>query len=106
MFGTLPLGHNLPMSQILDRSVVAAPSALAREIDGNFTIYDKRNDSVMVLNDTASAIWRLCDGRRGTEIADELARSFAAPPGEIERDVVSVLKQLTERGLLVAPDPS
>jgi len=91
------------MSEILDRPVVAAPTALAREIDGNFTIYDKENDSVMVLNDSASAIWRLCDGRTGSAIAAELASGFAAGPDEIERDVASVLEQLTESGLLVSP---
>lgn len=103
MFESLPLRHNLSMSQILERPVVVAPGALAREIDGNFTIYDKQNDRVTVLNDSASAIWRLCDGRVGSAIADELTTTFAASPGEIERDVISVLEQLTARGLLVHP---
>jgi len=94
------------MLQILERRVVAAPGALAREIDGNFTIYDKQNDSVMVLNDTASAIWRLCDGRAGSAIAEELTSRFGGTPSEIERDVASVLEQLIQRGLLVDPDPS
>ena len=91
------------MSEILERPVAAAPTALAREIDGNFTIYDKQNDSVMVLNDSASAIWRLCDGRTGLAIAHELAEGFTAPPGEIERDVATVLEELTSSGLLVHP---
>jgi len=103
MFESLPIRHNLSMSEILDRPVLAAPTALAREIDGNFTIYDKQKDSVMVLNDSASAIWRLCDGRTGSAIAAELASSFAASPGEIERDVASVLEELTANGLLVNP---
>lgn len=105
MFERLPLHHNLSMSQILERSVVRAPGALAREIDGNFTIYDKQNDRVTVLNDSASAIWRLCDGRVGSAIADELTSTFDAGRGEIERDVAGVLEQLTARGLLVHPVP-
>ena len=79
------------------------PTAIAREIDGNFTIYDKEKDRVMVLNDGASAIWRLCDGRAGSAIVEELTLSFAADTGEIERDVASVLEELTALGLLVHP---
>ena len=89
------------MAQILDRAMVVARGAVAREIDGNFTIYDKENDSVMVLNDSASAIWRLCDGRTGSAIVDELAHHYEANRHEIERDVEAVLERLMTSGLLV-----
>ena len=94
------------MLRILDLPMVTAPRALAREIDGNFTIYDHENDRVMVLNDTASAIWRLCDGRSGSAIVEELTSEFAADPGEIERDVASVLEELMACELLVHPASS
>jgi hypothetical protein len=92
------------MSEVLDHSVAVAPDALAREIDGNFTIYDKRRDRVVVLNDTASSIWRLCDGRAGQAIVDELARRYAADREEIQRDVEAVLEQLSGSGLLARGD--
>lgn len=94
------------MSEILDRPVAVAPDALAREIDGNFTIYDNQRDSVVVLNDSASAIWRLCDGRAGRAIVDELARRYVADREEIQRDVEAVLEQLSESGLLAPGDAS
>jgi hypothetical protein len=95
------------MSESLDRQVAVARGAMAREIDGNFTIYDKANDSVMVLNDSASAIWRLCDGRTGSAIVDELTLRYNADRNEIERDVETVLERLTVSGLIVRDlDPS
>lgn len=92
------------MSRTLSRPAVVARDAIAREIDGNFTIYDKDRDNVTVLNDSASEIWRLCDGRAGNAIVDELARRYKADRDEIQRDVESVLEQLAGSGLLVAVD--
>lgn len=98
------LRHTLSMSRTLDRPALAAREAIAREIDGSFTIYDKDRDNVMVLNDSASEIWRLCDGRAGNEIVDELAKRYAADRDEIQGDVESVLEQLASSGLLVDAD--
>jgi len=107
MVTVAPIRHNLSMSATLDRPAQAARGAIAREIDGNFTIYDKDQDNVMVLNDSASEIWRLCDGRAGNEIVDELAKRYSADRDEIQGDVESVLEQLANSGLLVdADDPS
>jgi Coenzyme PQQ synthesis protein D (PqqD) len=93
------------MSRALDRPALAAPEAVAREVDGNFTIYDKARDSVTVLNESASEIWRLCDGRVGSAIVDELARRYAADPEQIRKDVESTLDELAASGLLVDTDP-
>jgi len=98
------LRHNLSMSRTLDRPALAAREAIAREIDGNFTIYDKDHDNVMVLNESASEIWRLCDGRVGHAIVDELAHRYAAGRDQIQRDVESVLEQLAGSGLLADVD--
>jgi predicted deacylase len=100
-----PIRHNLSMSRALDRPALAAPRAVAREVDGNFTIYDKERDSVTVLNESASEIWRLCDGRVGSAIADELTRRYSADPEQIRRDVESTLNELAANGLLADSDP-
>ncbi|MGE0468278.1 MAG: pyrroloquinoline quinone biosynthesis peptide chaperone PqqD [Nitrospira sp.] len=54
------------------------------------------------LNDTATAIVRLCTGERTIEdMVDHLARAYGqAPPGEIRRAVCGFLRVLGDRGLL------
>jgi hypothetical protein len=93
------------MSPVLDLPLTVAPTAEAREIDGNFTIYDKQHDRVTVLNDSASAIWRLCDGRSGQAIIDELARRYVGDSAQIKEEVVGVLQRLTSMGLLLDSNP-
>lgn len=54
-----------------------------------------------VLNASAAAIARRCDGTRSVgAIAEELAREHAAPAAAIEADVVALVEQLAAKGLL------
>ena len=89
------------MSRVLDLSLTAAPTAVTREIEGNCTIYDKGRDRVTVLNGSATAIWRLCDGRSGQAIVDELTRHYAGDPAQMKQDVEDVLERLASSGLLI-----
>jgi coenzyme PQQ biosynthesis protein PqqD len=54
------------------------------------------------LNPVAAAITRLCDGAHTVEaiVAEVSATFLEAPPGEVERDVLSFLDALASRGLL------
>lgn len=55
----------------------------------------------LLLNDSASAIVRLCDGSRTVEqIVDELADEWSAPREEIEADVRAFLGRVEARGLV------
>lgn len=49
---------------------------ITREIDGELLIYDRARDQAHCLNETAAAVWKLCDGQSGIqEISEQLARS-------------------------------
>ena len=53
------------------------------------------------LSDTAADVAALCDGRTAVAIVDELAARYTGVAREpIERDVLSFLRTLAERGLL------
>jgi len=53
------------------------------------------------LGDTAADVAALCDGRTAAAIVDELAARYTGVAREpIERDVLSFLRTLAERGLL------
>jgi len=59
-------------------------------------------EAALVLNETAAAIVRLCDGARGIDaIADILAQRFDdRPPQAIGDEVRAFLLRLRERGLV------
>ena len=55
----------------------------------------------LVLNESASAIVRLCDGTRTVEdIVDQLAAAFRAPRTRVDADVRVFLGRIGARGLL------
>jgi coenzyme PQQ biosynthesis protein PqqD len=55
-------------------------------------------EGLLVLNDTAAAIVRLCDGRLLTELVSALAEQF--PDGNPGADVHEFLDRLARKGLL------
>ena len=55
----------------------------------------------LLLNDSATAIVRLCDGSRTVEeIVDQLATDWSAPRSRVEHDVRAFLQRIEARGLL------
>lgn len=53
-------------------------------------------------DDTAVAVLKLCDGARTVDaIAKELAAVYAAPVEHICADVVAMLQELTDKGVVI-----
>src|ERR1700687_761084 len=49
---------------------------ITKEVDGELLVYDRERDRAHCLNETAAAIWRLCDGRTSVgEISEQLTVS-------------------------------
>ncbi len=67
----------------------------------NWAVYDETTDSLHLLNDTARAIWELCDGSTSPE---EITRAIVELTGiESEvaaRDVAATLDTLSDLGLV------
>ena len=71
------------------------------EIGENISLYDPRTERVMVLNTTASDIWRLLDGDLTVEeVIRLLARAYQVDPTSIRDDVVAIVDRLVFEGLL------
>jgi hypothetical protein len=84
-------------------SVVGPPAAriVESEVDGNVSLYDPEAEEVLVLNQTASDVWRLCDGSETLDqIVKLLARAYGVEPSEIHGEVVETVKGFRERKLL------
>jgi hypothetical protein len=71
------------------------------DLDGCITLYRRGHDSVLVLNETASDVWRLADGTlHDDEVVDLLAAAYGVAPEVIEADVRATIARLVHEGVL------
>ncbi|MDP3984386.1 MAG: PqqD family protein [Acidimicrobiia bacterium] len=71
------------------------------EIGDEISLYDPATERVMVLNTTASDVWRLVDGQNTVDqIVSLLSLSYGVDPAAIEADVHSAVARLVDEGLL------
>jgi Coenzyme PQQ synthesis protein D (PqqD) len=87
---------------IVDRSLVGPPSTTVREaeIDGAISVYDKQTRNVVVLNATASDVWRLADGQHTVaDIVRLLASAYSVAEATIREDVERTVSELHAAGL-------
>ena len=62
----------------------------------------KVDDNFFILNESGSIIWELLDGqRRLQDVVDELSQEFDSPAEEIAEDVISLVKELLRKKLVV-----
>ena len=93
---------------VLDSIYFLSPDVVARDIDGELIIVPLTSgigdfdDEIFTLNETGCAIWRSLDGKKSLkEVAQSLEMEFVATPGEIETDVVGLVKELAKRKMVV-----
>ena len=85
------------------RALVCPPIDAVREVevDGCLSLYRRDVDRVLVLNETASDVWRLADGTlHDDEIVALLAAAYGLEPGTIDAEVRSTLARLVQEGFL------
>lgn len=64
-------------------------------------------DTLFTLNESGRAIWNRLDGKRNLhDVTTELAALYEAPRGEIEQDVIGLVRELLSRGILVEISPA
>jgi hypothetical protein len=73
----------------------------ALELDGDISLYDSATSQALVLNATASDVWRLLDGEHTVdEIVELLAAAYRVDYASIRPDVVRIIAELDAAGLL------
>lgn len=81
--------------------LVPVQPLVVEEIDDELCLFRPDIDEVLVLNTTASDIWRLVDSRTGAdEIAEVLATAYGANRGQVLSDVRATVADLSARGFL------
>ena len=64
-------------------------------------LYHFTTTRVVYLNDTASLIWRLCDGQRSiADIKTLIQEAYPSAPGQVEADLQKTMAQLLESGAI------
>ena len=65
-------------------------------------IYDSAGERIHVLNHSAQAIWKLCDGTNTLEdICREISRVYPDAGDVIFDDICSIIKEFKKKGLLM-----
>jgi hypothetical protein len=92
----------------MDAVYVPSDDIVAREIGGELIIIPlvagigDLEDELYTLNETGKAIWTRLDGSQDlSAIVAALAQEYAAPAGEIERDVQGLVEELVRRRMLI-----
>lgn len=87
-----------------DNALVGPPALGVSEVelDGQVCLYSPAGEHVVVLNDTASDVWRLADGERTVgQIITLLAGVYGCTPADIGADVHAAVESF--RAALLLP---
>lgn len=92
---------NLPSNTTPERR----SGVLAQQVQpGNTTVLlNPKSGEYYTLDTVGSRAWQLCDGKRTiSEMAMMLSQEFDAPPDVIECDILELVKDLLDEGLVDA----
>lgn len=77
------------------------PSVVAREIDGEVLVLDRRGNRLHQFNRTASFVWRRCgEGLSMEQIVEALVRDFDVSEEAARRDLQDFLRLLGDMDLI------
>ena len=77
------------------------PDVWLRQAGDENALFDQQNGSVHMLNETALAIWELCDGETSPdEMVDAVVTLFGMHQDVVEEDVKRILGDFEHAGLL------
>jgi len=83
------------------------PHVVSRSIAGEMILVPIRKnvgdmESIYTLNETAARVWEMIDGKRSTEeIQNQMIKEFDIDPTQAEQDLVELIENLLEIGVLV-----
>ena len=86
----------------LDASLSQNPEVVSREVEGELVLLDLESATYFGLNQVGSRVWTLV-GELGSlrKVCESMEREYAVPREQLERDVLSLARELRDKGLLV-----
>jgi len=87
------------------RTLRLSPDVVFRELEGEAVILDLARGRYFGLNPVGTRVWALLDaGMPIDQIVATITGEYDAERERIERDVMSLIDELSSRGLIVASD--
>ena len=69
------------------------------ELDNELLLYHPTKTTAVYMSETASLVWRLCDGKRTVrDIVEQLKEAYPEASDQLENDVEETLKTFAEHG--------
>ena len=79
--------------------------SLVKQEDGSLLLMDEKQQGFMV-NQAIVEFWKLCNGQRKiTELVDIFAQQVGLQRSQMEKEVIQLIQQLRDGGLLVIKEP-
>jgi len=80
--------------------VTRHPDTASRTIDGEEVVVVPSTRKLQILNEVATRIWQLCDGRSVDEITDAIHEEFDVGRQAARRDVIDLVEEMAGRGMV------
>ena len=98
--------QNTPAPINYETAVPQGVGNLVKQEDGSLVLANEHEQGFMV-NQAIIDFWKSCNGQRKvTELVDMFAQQTGLQRTQVEKEVMQLLKQLHEGGLLVIPNQS
>jgi Coenzyme PQQ synthesis protein D (PqqD) len=89
-----PCGLSDPRSALETPAMRLAKDVEAIEFEGRMLLVSQRRQTLLVLNETARAVWEaMSAGLRADEVAALLSRRYGIPPARTRKDLAALLEQ-------------
>ena len=97
-------GQSTPAPLDYETALPQGVGKLVKQEDGSMMLANEHDQGFMV-NQAIIDFWRSCNGeRKVTELVDLFAQQTGLQRSQVEKEVMQLLKQLHEGGLLVIPN--
>jgi hypothetical protein len=80
--------------------VTQHPDIASRTIEAQEVVVVPRTRKMQVLNEVATRVWALCDGRTIEEIAVVIESEYEVDLDEARSDVIELVEDMLERGMV------
>lgn len=85
----------------LENHYQKTPECLLEDMDGEKLLYNPSNATTLHLNGPSMLVWELCNGNNSVAtMIHTLQQAYPAQAEQIERDVIAVIYELNENGVI------
>ena len=95
------VGLSTPAPVNYETALPQGTGNLVKQEDGSMVLANEHEQGFMV-NDAIVEFWKMCNGKRKiTELVDLFAKHTGMQRGQVEKEVMQLIQQLREGGLVV-----